>query len=169
ASAFSMPRSPPRSPWCSPRSSRTPWSTPSRRGARTARRLAGDITGAADRAAGLERLVLGRAAAAPPPDPLLRAVVARLRAGGTVGAAAAETGLGVRRLHRRSLAAFGYGAKTLARILRLRRALDLVAAGTPYAVAAHRAGCVDQAHLAREMRALTGMTLTGYTTGQRSA
>ncbi|MFE6103822.1 helix-turn-helix domain-containing protein [Streptomyces laurentii] len=138
-------------------------------GARTARRLADEVTGAADRAAALERLVLRRAAGAPAPDPLLRAVVARLRAGGTVGAAAAETGLGVRRLHRRSLAAFGYGPKTLARILRLQRALALVTAGVPYAVAAHRAGCVDQAHLAREMRALTGMTLTAYAAGSRSA
>ncbi|MEU7017553.1 helix-turn-helix domain-containing protein [Streptomyces sp. NPDC046385] len=132
-------------------------------GAREARRLADGVTGAADRAAALEGLVLRRAAGAPAPDPLLRAVVARLRAGDGVGAAADAVGLGARQLHRRSLAAFGYGPKTLARILRLRRALALVRAGVPYAEAAYRAGCVDQAHLAREMRALTGTTLTGYT------
>ncbi|MGW4163801.1 helix-turn-helix domain-containing protein [Streptomyces sp. NPDC004788] len=134
-------------------------------GARTARRLADEVTGAADRAAALEELVLRRAAGAPAPDPLLRAVVARLRAGGSVGAAADEAGLGARQLHRRSLAAFGYGPKTLARILRLQRALALVTAGVPYAEAAYRAGCTDQAHLAREMRALTGTTLTGYLSG----
>ncbi|MFF6779141.1 helix-turn-helix domain-containing protein [Streptomyces sp. NPDC012637] len=131
-------------------------------GARTARRLADRVSGAADRAAALEALVLRRAADAPAPDPLLRTVVARLRAGVPVGTAADEVGLGVRQLHRRSLAAFGYGPKTLARILRLQRALALVAAGAPYAEAAYGAGCVDQAHLAREMRSLTGMTLTDH-------
>lgn len=75
---------------------------------------------------------------------------------------AAETGLGPRQLHRRSLAAFGYGPKTLARILRLQRALALVRSGLPYAEAAHRAGCTDQAHLAREMRDLAGTTLGAY-------
>ncbi|MET9951943.1 helix-turn-helix domain-containing protein [Streptomyces sp. NPDC006339] len=132
-------------------------------GDRTARRLADRVTAAADRAAALEELVLRRAADAPAPDPLLRAVVALLRAGQPVGAAADAVGLGVRRLHRCSLAAFGYGPKTLARILRLQRALALVRAGVPYAEAAHRAGCVDQAHLAREMRALSGTTLSRYT------
>ncbi|MFF0434447.1 helix-turn-helix domain-containing protein [Streptomyces sp. NPDC004327] len=134
-------------------------------GDRAARRLADEVTGAADRAAALEEAVLRRAAAAPAPDPRLRAVVARLRAGGSVASAADEAGLGARQLHRRSLAAFGYGPKTLARVLRLQRALALVAAGLPYAEAAHRAGCADQAHLAREMRALTGTTLTGYFAG----
>ncbi|MFI8828617.1 helix-turn-helix domain-containing protein [Streptomyces sp. NPDC053431] len=133
-------------------------------GARTARRLADTVTGATDPATALETLVLRRAADAPAPDPLLRAVVARLRSGASVAAAADAIGLGARQLHRRSLAAFGYGPKTLARILRLRRALDLVAAGVPYAEAAHRAGYADQAHLSREMRALTGTTLTTYTT-----
>ncbi|MGW7289675.1 AraC family transcriptional regulator, partial [Streptomyces sp. NPDC054847] len=32
----------------------------------------------------------------------------------------------------------------------------------PYGDAAHRAGCADQAHLAREMRALAGITLGAY-------
>ncbi|MEV5974667.1 helix-turn-helix domain-containing protein [Streptomyces sp. NPDC051921] len=134
-------------------------------GARTARRLADEVSGAVDRAAALEALVLRRAADAPPPDPLLRAVVARLRAGVPVGTAADELGLGVRQLHRRALTAFGYGPKTLARILRLQRALALVTGGVPYAEAAYRAGFVDQAHLAREMRALTGLTLTRYVAG----
>ncbi|MCX2184742.1 AraC family transcriptional regulator [Streptomyces sp. SKN60] len=136
---------------------------------RVARRLADRVSGAADRAAALEDLVLRRAADAPAPDPLLRAVVARLRAGLPVGTAADQLGIGVRQLHRRSLAAFGYGPKTLARILRLQRALALVTAGVPAAEAAPRAGCVDQAHLAREMRALTGLTIGGYVAGLRSA
>ncbi|OSC73969.1 transcriptional regulator, partial [Streptomyces sp. BF-3] len=75
---------------------------------------------------------------------------------------AAEVGLGARQLHRRSLAAFGYGPKTLARILRLQRALALVRTGLPFAEAASAAGCTDQAHLAREMRDLAGTTLGAY-------
>ncbi|MER7948135.1 helix-turn-helix domain-containing protein [Streptomyces sp. NPDC096079] len=128
-----------------------------------ARRLGERITEAPDPAAALEELVLRRAAATPEPDPLLRAVVARLDAGRPVAETAEAVGLGVRRLHRRSLDAFGYGPKTLARVLRLQRALTLVRAGVPYAEAALRAGCADQAHLARETRALAGTTLGAYT------
>ncbi|MGW6286787.1 DUF6597 domain-containing transcriptional factor [Streptomyces sp. NPDC055107] len=117
---------------------------------------------AADRAAALEDYALALAAETGPPDPLTAAVADRLRRGGSVAATAAEVGLGARQLHRRSLAAFGYGPKTLARILRLQRALSLVRAGVPYAEAAGAAGCVDQAHLAREMRALAGTTLGAY-------
>ncbi|MFJ4479773.1 helix-turn-helix domain-containing protein [Streptomyces xanthochromogenes] len=123
------------------------------------RSLALRIGDAAEPAAALEAAVLAKA---PPQDPLTRAVSARLAAGWSVGATAAEAGLGARQLHRRCLDAFGYGPKTLARILRLRRALALVTRGVPYAEAALVAGCADQAHLAREMRALAGMTLTAY-------
>lgn len=74
--------------------------------------------------------------------------------------AADELGLGARQLHRRSLVAFGYGPKTLARILRLRRALVLARAGVPYAETALRSGFADQAHLARDVRELAGVPLT---------
>ncbi|MEV7570665.1 helix-turn-helix domain-containing protein [Streptomyces tanashiensis] len=127
-----------------------------------ARRLGERITEAPDPAAALDALVLRRAAGAFAPDPLLRAVVARLAAGRPVAETAREVGLGARQLHRRSLDAFGYGPKTLARVLRLQRALALVRAGVPYAEAAVRAGCADQAHLARETRALAGTTLGAY-------
>ncbi|MFF8379273.1 helix-turn-helix domain-containing protein [Streptomyces sp. NPDC015661] len=127
-----------------------------------ARRLGERITDAPDPAAALEELVLRRAADDFAPDPLLRAVVARLAAGRGVAETAEAVGLGARQLHRRSLAAFGYGPKTLARVLRLQRALALVRAGVPYAEAALRAGCADQAHLARETRALAGTTLSAY-------
>ena len=49
--------------------------------------------------------------------------------------------------------------KTLARVLRLRRALALARAGTPFATVAVRAGYADQAHLARDVKALTGVPL----------
>ncbi|MFD3517537.1 helix-turn-helix domain-containing protein [Streptomyces sp. NPDC058657] len=127
-----------------------------------ARELAERVSEAPDPAAALERLVLRRAAGCGPPDPLMRAVAAGLGAGHTVADVAGVAGLGVRQLHRRSLDAFGYGPKTLARVLRLQRALALVREGTPYTAAAHASGYADQAHLARDTRELAGMTLSSY-------
>ncbi|MFF0459029.1 helix-turn-helix domain-containing protein [Streptomyces mexicanus] len=123
------------------------------------RRLCGRLAAAPDPAGALEELALERAAAAGPPDPLLRHLVAALDAGRPVGATADELGLSARQLHRRSLAAFGYGPKTLARVLRLRRALTLARSGVPFAATAARAGFADQAHLARDVREFTGMPL----------
>ncbi|MFH8655526.1 DUF6597 domain-containing transcriptional factor [Streptomyces afghaniensis] len=123
------------------------------------RRLAARVNAAADPASGLEDLALRQAAGADPPDPLLRQVVTALGAGRPVAATADELGLGARQLHRRSLTAFGYGPKTLARILRLRRALALARRGVPFADTAARAGYADQAHLARDVRELAGLPL----------
>ncbi|MET7680717.1 DUF6597 domain-containing transcriptional factor [Streptomyces sp. NPDC005423] len=123
------------------------------------RRLSARIDAAADPVTALEQLALDRAAGSPAPDPLLRPLVAALDAGRPVAATADELGLGVRRLHRLSLAAFGYGPKTLARVLRLRRAVALARDGVPFAVTAVRTGYADQAHLAREVRELAGMPL----------
>ncbi|MCD9901466.1 helix-turn-helix domain-containing protein [Streptomyces sp. MT29] len=120
------------------------------------------IDRAPEPAAALERFALDRIADTGPPDPRTVAVAEGLRRGCTVAATAAEAGLGARQLHRRSLAAFGYGPKTLARVLRLQRALELIRTGLPYAEAACAAGCTDQAHLAREMRDLAGTTLGAY-------
>ncbi|GAA1524497.1 helix-turn-helix transcriptional regulator [Streptomyces albidochromogenes] len=127
------------------------------------RALAGRVGGAPDPATALEDLALRHAAEAPRPDPVLRAVARRLDAGAAVAEAAEAAGLSARHLHRRCLHAFGYGPKTLARILRLQRALALVRAGAPYAEAALAAGCADQAHLSREVRDLAGTTLGAYT------
>ncbi|MFF3753306.1 DUF6597 domain-containing transcriptional factor [Streptomyces sp. NPDC002018] len=126
------------------------------------RRLTGRLASAEDPAEALEAVALRRAEAVGPPDPLLRAVADGLNAGHTVAATADAVGLGARQLHRRSLDAFGYGPKTLARVLRLQRALAFVRAGKPYAEAALAAGCADQAHLARETRELAGLTLGAY-------
>ncbi len=92
-------------------------------------------------------------------DPALSELVRRLRAGSAVASAAADGGFSERQLHRRSLAAFGYGPKLLGRILRLNRALDLARAGMPYAAVAARAGYADQAHLSRDVKALAGAPL----------
>ena len=124
------------------------------------RRLTARVNAADDPARGLEDLALRLTAGTTPPDPLLGRVAAALDAGRPVAATADELGLGARQLHRRSLAAFGYGPKTLARILRMRRALALARRRVPFAETAARTGYADQAHLAREMRALTGLPLT---------
>ncbi|ATL69994.1 helix-turn-helix domain-containing protein [Nocardia terpenica] len=117
------------------------------------------VEAAPDPRTGLERLAFRRVAETEPPDPLLRPLVRRLRAGDSVAATADELGLGVRRLHRLSLSAFGYGPKMLMRVLRLQRALALVHDGIPFAEAAFRAGYADQAHLSREVRELAGKPL----------
>ncbi|WNM31017.1 helix-turn-helix domain-containing protein [Streptomyces sp. Li-HN-5-11] len=123
------------------------------------RRLRDRVGAAPDPAAALEEAALERAAGTGPVDPLLAHVVAALDAGRPVAVTARELGLGARRLHRRSLAAFGYGPKTLAKILRLQRALALARSGLPPAETAVRAGYADQPHMTRDVRELAGMPL----------
>ncbi|WP_329333320.1 helix-turn-helix domain-containing protein [Streptomyces sp. NBC_00663] len=130
------------------------------------RRLTARVNAAADPARGLEEVALGLAADAGAPDPLLGEVVDALDAGRTVAATADRLELGARQLHRRCLGAFGYGPKTLGRVLRLQRALRLARRGMPYAETAACAGYADQAHLARDVRELAGLPL-GELLGRR--
>ncbi|MGD1224018.1 MULTISPECIES: helix-turn-helix domain-containing protein [Streptomyces] len=123
------------------------------------RRLTRRVDAAADPLGALEELALRRAEEVAPPDPLLARLVTALEAGRPVAETADGLGLGARQLHRRSLAAFGYGPKTLARVLRLQRALALARDGVPFAQTAARAGFADQAHLARDVRQLADTTL----------
>lgn len=92
-----------------------------------------------------------------PAEPGLQVVVAHLARGASAAETADALGWTTRSLHRRSLAAFGYGPAVLRRVLRFRRALALLQAGTPTADAAADAGYADQPHLSREVRALAGM------------
>ncbi|MET9611067.1 helix-turn-helix domain-containing protein [Streptomyces sp. NPDC006512] len=131
------------------------------------RRLTERIASYGDPCAGLEELARTRAAR--PPDPLAAEVTARLGAGQSVAGIAAAVGLGERQLRRRSLDAFGYGPRTLGRVLRFQRALALARRGLPQAQVAHAAGYADQAHLAREVRALAGTTLRAYAAGAEGA
>ena len=85
------------------------------------------------------------------------ATVAGIRRGAGVTAIADDIGLSERQLHRRCLDVFGYGLKTLARILRMTEALELGRAGHPLAEVAARTGYADQAHLTREVKALAGL------------
>lgn len=71
---------------------------------------------------------------------------------------AARTGWSWRQLDSRFQEQIGLGPKAVARVLRLRRALQLITLGRPPAGAASACGFYDQAHLNREFRAMTGLT-----------
>ncbi|MEV4771098.1 helix-turn-helix domain-containing protein [Micromonospora humida] len=116
--------------------------------------------GASPTAAALAAIAVDRLARGGGVDPLGPRVAALLAAGTTITVTAAEVGLGPRALHRRSRTLFGYGPKTLARILRLHRALALARRGVGLAEVAARAGYADQAHLTRDVRDLAGVAPT---------
>jgi AraC-like DNA-binding protein len=92
------------------------------------------------------------------PDPFARELAGRLAKGEPVEQAARSMEVSPRQLHRRSLVAFGYGPKTLARVLRLDRAVSLARGGMALAQVAVAAGYADQAHFSRDTRALAGVT-----------
>lgn len=109
-----------------------------------------------------QRLAAGDGRLAPV-DPTLRHVADALRDArepSPVRGLADAMGLSERQLHRRCLAAFGYGAKTLHRVLRFQNALRRARAGDDLARVAHECGYADQAHMARDVSALSGTTMT---------
>ncbi|MFY1577514.1 helix-turn-helix domain-containing protein [Verrucosispora sp. WMMD703] len=93
-------------------------------------------------------------------DRVMVALAGAAQAGLPVGSVAERCGLSSRQLQRRCNTAFGYGPKTLQRILRLQRALALARSGRSFATVAIDAGYADQAHLAREVRAMAGVPLS---------
>ena len=115
---------------------------------------------AAGTAAVLEALVRERAAARGwARDPVGGGVLDGLRRGVGVAGLSVEVALSERQLRRRCLDLFGYGPRTLGRVLRLERALAAARGGEPFARVAAGAGYADQAHLAREVRSLAGVPL----------
>lgn len=111
----------------------------------------------------LESAVRGRMAAAVPSDRVIDGLVTALATPpvpgpGHIAALAAQLGVTERSLHRRCSAAVGYGPKTLDRVLRFRRTLDLASAGASLGMAAISAGYADQAHFSRECRRLAGQS-----------
>jgi AraC-like DNA-binding protein len=93
------------------------------------------------------------------PDPAMVEVAARARAGQPVETIAAACGLSPRQLQRRCRTAFGYGPKTLVRVLRMQRAVALARRGQALAEVSAAAGYADQAHLSRDVKALAGVPL----------
>jgi AraC-like DNA-binding protein len=109
-----------------------------------------------------EAALAGGIADAAPIDPMIAAATLWLarRPAGRIGDLARFLEVGERRLRRRFVAAVGYGPKTFQRVLRLQRVLAL-AGGSPrpgvtLAALAAAAGYADQAHMSRELQALTG-------------
>ncbi|HEY3709777.1 MAG TPA: helix-turn-helix domain-containing protein [Amycolatopsis sp.] len=95
------------------------------------------------------------------PDPAVTAVVAQLERGPSrVGALPSP--LSERQLRRRFTIAVGYGPATYLRVTRFQRAIAAAPRVTGLAELAVTAGYADQAHLARDCRALTGLTPSAY-------
>jgi AraC-like DNA-binding protein len=107
----------------------------------------------------LAAVVAQRLRDAAPPDPVVTHAAVLLGRGMPVAETGREVALGERHLRRRFHEAVGYGPKTLQRIMRLRRFLDLVEAMAEPDVgrAAVEVGYSDQPHLTRESAALTGL------------
>jgi AraC-like DNA-binding protein len=77
---------------------------------------------------------------------------------------AAHMGLSERTLRRRCLDAFGYGFKTLDRVLRFQRFFRLAAQTSIGGLAelAARAGYADQAHMTREVQRMSGASASEF-------
>jgi AraC-like DNA-binding protein len=135
-------------------------------GAAATRRLTDLLAAAAsttDACDALERELVGSVEGLEDPvDDLVRGAVSAIAASPSlrVNGLAARLGVTDRTLHRRVLAAVGYGPKVLQRVARFRRFLasahrhdDIGLAGL-----AGMAGYADQAHLSRECSTLAGLT-----------
>jgi AraC-like DNA-binding protein len=125
-----------------------------------------DAPGWPERFALVERALQPRLADAPEVDPGVTwslGVLARSGGRAAIGALAGELGWSHRRLIARFRDAVGMPPKRVARILRFERLTALVGAdpSVGWARAAAECGFADQAHLAREVRDLSGLTPTG--------
>lgn len=110
----------------------------------------------ADAAAAFETFAAAQLADVGGPDAAVTTAARLLGRGVPVAEVASATALSHRALHRLGLRSFGYGPKTLSGILRLQRARRLASRGVPSAVVAAECGYVDQGHLIRECRRITG-------------
>ncbi|WDZ78624.1 helix-turn-helix domain-containing protein [Ensifer adhaerens] len=134
---------------------------------KAARELDAKLQDAPDaiRTAILTAAVLERSPAVSPPPGDVAAALARLRqryepSDNPIRALATATGTSERTLRRRCHEHFGYGAKTLDRILRLQRFLKACQRepSATLGLLAFDAGYADQAHLSREARELTSLS-----------
>ncbi len=119
------------------------------------RRIEAMLTATASRAALPDRRVAASAAA-----------IARSGGSASVDRLASDCGLGPRQLERLFREHVGLGPKRLARIVRFQAGLRACEAGASFASAAHAAGYADQAHFAREFRAVAGLSPSAFATGR---
>ena len=116
----------------------------------------------------LERVLHTYLMRRPPPDPVAAALVTAIdaRLAGPVRGLAGAAGISERQARRRFRHAVGYGLKSFQRIARLRRlrawALSPGLGSRPLAQIAFDLGYADQAHLTREIGALTGMSPAAF-------
>lgn len=106
--------------------------------------------------------IAGQLTSQAPPDPVVRQVTALLTAG-QVGVAelARAAAISERQLLRRFDDAVGYGPKTLQRVMRFRRAVNVLSAGrgrVDLAAVACQTGYADQSHLTREVTRMAGVS-----------
>ncbi|KAB1086933.1 AraC family transcriptional regulator [Neorhizobium galegae] len=106
-----------------------------------------------------EAWAAGEASLAAEPQSAMGMLFDELGSGVLHGSSATEA-LGERTLRRRSHDHFGYGPKTLERILRLQRFVRMVRqpASGNLAILALEAGYADQAHMTRDVKELTTFT-----------
>jgi AraC-like DNA-binding protein len=109
--------------------------------------------------AGLSRLAPAMPSPAPDMELVFR-LLGRTPSGAGLRAIRDRLDVSERSLRRRCHAAFGYGPKTLDRILRFQRFLRLARrpGEARLSLLAHAAGYADQAHLTREVRRLSGLS-----------
>ncbi|HYQ62088.1 DUF6597 domain-containing transcriptional factor [Actinophytocola sp.] len=136
------------------------------------RRLADELAAVPSTPAAEQVLAAAVAAAGGQWDPAAPRLLELVSRGERVATVADALGWSERQLHRRSLAAFGYGLKVLHRVVRFDRAVRLARRartasrpngpdrGAGLASVAYEAGYADQAHLAREVRTLAGVPMT---------
>ncbi|MEU3725951.1 helix-turn-helix domain-containing protein [Streptomyces sp. NPDC031705] len=108
----------------------------------------------------LDSVLAARLDRGPAAAPEVRGALARLWADSGPGAlarAGAEAGWSARRLRARFREEVGLPPKAVARLFRLQHALRRLAAGSAPAEVAAACGYHDQAHLGREVKAMTGL------------
>lgn len=112
----------------------------------------------------LEQALVARLRDAPGIDPLVAHALARLGPGVRIDAVARGCGVSPRHLTRIFTAAAGLAPKTYQRLQRFSRVLDRLACepAIPWAELAAAEGYADQAHFAREFRALAGLAPGRY-------
>ncbi|MFE2288933.1 helix-turn-helix domain-containing protein [Streptomyces sp. NPDC059443] len=112
----------------------------------------------ADRFSLLDEVFSARLEHGPACAPEVRGALSRLWAGsGSLTLVSAETGWSARTLRARFREQVGLSPKAVSRVFRLQHALRLLAAGTAAAHVAAVCGYHDQAHLSREVKAMTGL------------
>jgi AraC-like DNA-binding protein len=122
--------------------------------ARTARLLTDEVAASDDPATVLQRCAADRLGSRPPPR-WLGPATSLLAAGRPVGEVSDTIGASPRQLQRWSRHHYGYGAKTLQRILRVNEALARLRTGAPLSDVASECGYADYPHMFREFRAVT--------------